>query len=178
MMQRQFPNLFAPAVWLDTLEVQFSLLAEPPEDQYIANVNVVPYVGSQWVVVQTQHYPEMPGGTREPDEPYAETLRRELLEEAGGQLLDYQPLGAWYCVSRAEKPYRSHMPHPAFYRYVVTGEVELVTAPSSPPGGETILSVDVVSLAEAVQRFILAGRVDIAELYQLAALVRRNSSSQ
>lgn len=129
------------------------------------------------MVVQTLNYPEMPGGTREPNEPYSETLQRELMEEAGARLLDYQPLGAWYCISRAEKPYRPHTPHPAFYRYVVTGEVEIVTAPSSPPGGEIILSVDVVPLAEAVQRFINAGRPEIAELYQLAALVRRNSAA-
>ena len=176
-MRRRFPTLFAPTVWIDTLEVQFDLCGEPPEDARIANVNVVPYIGTQWVVVQTEHYPEMPGGTREPDEPYTETMHRELLEEAGARLLTYQPLGAWYCVSRAAQPYRPHTPHPAFYRYVVLGEVEIVTAPSSPPGGETILSVDVVSLAEAVQRFISAGRSDIAELYQLAAFVRRNSSS-
>jgi 8-oxo-dGTP pyrophosphatase MutT (NUDIX family) len=130
-------------------------------------------VGEQCVIIQVgQHAWEVPGGTLEPNEHYLDTARRELFEEVGVDLIDFHPFGAWHCHSLADKPYRAHLPHPHFYRLVGYGEVEKVSAPLNPPGGEQVTLVEVVSIDEAARRFHSIGRDDLAELYQLAELVR------
>ena len=67
--------------------------------------------------------------------------RRELLEEAGAQLLTFELFGAWHCRSSAPAPYRPHLPHPESYRVVGYGEVALVGAPTNPPDGEQVIEV-------------------------------------
>jgi len=91
---------------------------------------------------------------------------RELMEEAGAKLISHRLIGAFHCVSQAEKPYRPHLPHPKYYRVVLIGEVEIVSAPTQPKGSETITSVDTVSVDTAVKRFSSQGRLELAELYQ------------
>jgi 8-oxo-dGTP diphosphatase len=139
----------------------------------ISNVNVVPYVGDQWLVIRLENGNwEIPGGTLEPDESYLDAARRELLEEAGARLLTFQIFGAWKCISEAPKPYRPHLPHPEFYRLVGYGEVELVGLPLNPSDAEQVASVELVTLDEAARRYRSVGRDDLAELYLLAAAMR------
>jgi 8-oxo-dGTP diphosphatase len=139
----------------------------------IRNVNVVPYVGDKWVVIATDYAEwEIPGGTLELDEHYMDAARRELLEEAGAKLLNFQPLGAWKCISEAPKAFRPHLPHPEFYRFVGYGEVELVSQPLNPADVAQVTNVELVSTDEAVRRFRSIGREDLADLYLLAATVR------
>jgi hypothetical protein len=69
----------------------------------------------------------------------------------------------------ADKPYRSHLPHPRFYRVVGVGEVKIIGEPENPPGGETVVVVETAPLDSIVARFLAGGRPDLAELYQLAA---------
>ena len=168
----QFPHLFNPT-YREPVHMRFELCTTPPQDDLISNVNLVPYVGEKWLIIQVDHYYwELPGGTREPHEPHAETLRRELLEEAGAQLKSVTSLGAWHCHSNADKPYRPHLPHPDFYRFVSYGEVEIVSQPLNPSDAEHVTCVELVSLPEAVKRFKSIGRDDFAELYTLAAWMR------
>lgn len=170
-----YPNLFAPVFWeWGPIHAQFEQLDAPPPEHLISNVNVVPYVGDQWVIIRLESGAwEIAGGTCEPDEHYLDTARRELLEEAGAKLLNSQPLGAWKCASEAPKPYRPHLPHPNFYRFVGCGEVELVAKPLNPADAEQVASVELVSLDEAVRRYRSIGREEFAELYLLAAAVRK-----
>lgn len=170
-----FPALFAPTVWFGHSDVQFELCAAPPERPLISNINIVPYSGEHWLILRLANSPEIPGGTSEPDEHYETTLQRELLEEAGAKLLNYQPVGAFRCYSHAEKPYRPHLPFPLAYRFVVMGEVEIIGQPTNPPDGEQILAVELVALATAVAVFQSAGRYDIADLYRLAAQLRQQA---
>jgi hypothetical protein len=53
------------------------------------------------------------------------------------------------------------------------GEVNLGTAPSVPVGGEQVISVESVEVGETSRRFLATGRPELAESYQLAALVRQ-----
>lgn len=171
-LQQQFPHLFLPC-YREPVHMCFELWQEPPQDALISNVNLVPYVGDKWVIIQVDNYYwELPGGTREPHEPHPDTLRRELLEEAGASLKTATPLGAWHCYSNAVRPYRPHLPHPEFYRFVSYGEVEIVGQPLNPHNAEHVTAVDLVRLEEAVKRFRSIGRDDFAELYILAAWKR------
>jgi len=164
----RFPELFAPVVGKRS-SAEFRRVDEVSCEGLVSNVNVVPYTAAGWVVlVLADGRPEVPGGTREPGESIEATLRRELLEEAGARLASFRTLGVWDCVSRAEAPYRPHLPYPTFQRLVGVGRVELVTAPTI-GDGEDVVEVLTVSLEEAQARFRAVGRGDLADLYGLAA---------
>jgi len=170
-LQEKFPHLFREVLWeWGPIHAEFKQLdAEPPLDR-IANINLVPRAGDDWVLLQHNNGAwDIPGGTLEPGEAYMDTLQRELLEEAGAALRSFQIIGAWQCLSKAEKPYRPHMPFPEFYRLVGYGQVALHAAPTNPTGGEQIAAVECVSLKQALEYFKSCQRYDLAELYQFAS---------
>ena len=169
-LEEKYPHLFCDVLWeWGPIRAKFKQLdTEPPLD-LIANVNLVPCVGNDWVLLQHKNGDwDIPGGTLEPGETYMETLKRELIEEAGAELHSFKLLGAWHCVSMAEKSYRPQMPFPEFYRLVCYGQVELKTVPTNPPDGEQIIAVESVSLKQALANFQSCHRYDLAELYQYA----------
>ena len=126
--------------------------------------------------LQTREW-EVPGGTLEPGESYSDTIRRELMEEAGACLKTFEPFGAWHCFSTAPKALSSYtIPHPEFYRLVGYGAVEITGNPENPEGGEQVASVDLVPIEEAVRRFRDINRFELAELYQLAARMRNTKN--
>jgi 8-oxo-dGTP pyrophosphatase MutT (NUDIX family) len=166
-----FQNLFAVRDW-GFMTWQFAQVSDPPR-QLIANVNMVPFVGDDVVVIHLSNGKwEIPGGTLEPNEAYLQTITRELLEEAGAKLISFTPFGAWECQSRLERPYRPHLPHPHFFRLTGYGDVEIVTTPTIPQGGEDVDRVEVVTINEAATRFRSVDRADLADLYLLAAQLR------
>ena len=157
---------------------QFELRAAPPPANLISNVYAVSFIGAQCLLIRMLHRQrevwDITGGTLEPGETYLDAIRRELMEEAGAQLLTFEPFGAWHCWSSAPAPYRPHLPHPESYRVVGYGEVALVGSPTNPPDGEQVIEVACVSVEEAVRR-LRTSRPDLpefAELYRLAAALR------
>ena len=167
----EYSHLFRTLDW-KVVTADFEMTSQLPRDDMIAAVNVVPRIGDRWLLVQfSSGVWWVPGGTREPGEELYATLQRELLEEAGAELGSVRWLGAWKCHSTQPKPYRSHIPHPVFYRAVAIGQARVTCAPTMPPDGETVVDVAVVSLDEAVERFRSTGRDDLADLYRLANAV-------
>ncbi|CAG7643262.1 NUDIX domain-containing protein [Paenibacillus allorhizosphaerae] len=169
----KYPHLFQPHHWTNRIS-QFELFDAVPSESLISNVNMVPFQGDDCVVIRLENGQwEIPGGTLEPEEHYVTALRRELIEEAGARLVSpFIAFGAWKYHSTAEKPYKPHLPHPLFYRLVGYGNVEIVSAPTVPDGGEKVSAVEVMTLQEAKARFIETGRPDLAELYELASDLR------
>ena len=165
----RYPRLFRPAYW-DFVSARFRLADALPSDRLIANGNVVPRVGDNWLVIRLDDDRwTVPGGTRDPGEAVETTLRRELAEESGAEIESYRVFGHWVCVSNRRKPYRPHVPYPLFYRVVAVADVCSIGEHTSAVDGETVLEVAVVPLDEAVRRFGSSGRRDLAELYLLAA---------
>lgn len=149
-------------------------LSEHTDEKLVSNVSIIPCSGDKYVIFQVDNGMwELPGGTLEPEEHYLAGLRREVMEELGGELESYTIFGQFNCESRAEFPYRAHIPHPRFVRLVGYGQVKLVGKPLNPPDGEQVVAVEVVGIEDAVRRLESVGRSDIAELYRLADDIRR-----
>ena len=172
-LSTQYPALFQQVVWpWGPIHARFELLETAPPERLIANVNVVPLVGRDWVMIRLQNGAwEIPGGTLEPGETYSDTLQRELKEEVGARLCSWRVFGAWRCHSFAAQPYRPHLPFPDFYRIVGLGEIELDGTPQNPCGAEQVVSVERGSLETVVERFTAAERHDLAQLYHLASQI-------
>lgn len=174
----QYPTLSAP-IWWEPVESRFAAgVYEGFENDAsrVSNISIIPTVGERYVVMQLEDGRwELIGGTLEPGEAYMNGLKRELMEEIGAELVTFAIIGHFACSSKAEQPYRPHIPHPHFVRLVGTGEVQLVAKPLNPPDGEAVAKVELVEIGEAIERFRSQGRHDIAELYAFAHECRSNN---
>ncbi|WP_162198446.1 bis(5'-nucleosyl)-tetraphosphatase (symmetrical) YqeK [Paenibacillus wulumuqiensis] len=166
---RTLPALSADIHW-GPVTARFHERIDPAglDTALISNVSIVPMVGDRLVMIQLEDGRwELPGGTLEKDEPYLDALQREVEEEMGGMLLDYQVFGYFHCESAASLPYRPYIPHPHFIRLAGYGQVRLQGAPLNPPDGEQVARVDVVDIEEAVERLRSTGRSDLADFYRM-----------
>jgi 8-oxo-dGTP pyrophosphatase MutT (NUDIX family) len=169
---QEFPHLLQEGTW-GAIQHRFEICLSSPPAELVGNVSLVPFVGECVLVIRLQDGQwEIPGGTLEPGESYLDAIRRELMEEAGARLLTVEWFGAWHCHSPAPEPYRLHLPHPEFYRVVGWGQVEIVSAPQNPQGGEQVAQVECVTVQEAARRFVDIERPDLADLYRLADAIR------
>lgn len=175
-LARSYPALFGPLDWGIVHVAGFTQTATVPDRSLIQSVNVVPFVADRCVVIQAVDGSLMlPGGTRVPGESLLDTARRELMEEAGGEIDAARPFGYWFCHSRRTEPWRAYLPHPDYLRLVVVAEARLVRLPTNPEVGERIARVDLVAVPEAVNRFAESNQPELADLYALAAQLRKRS---
>jgi 8-oxo-dGTP diphosphatase len=178
--QRDYPALFGRTEmsWA-AIETRFELLSGELDVALLARVYVVPFVGDDCVVVGfgtdgSQWGPA--GGGLEPGETYLDGLRRELREEAGACLESYTPFGVLHCRSHAPR-WWPHLPHPDYDCLYGYGDVELVGDPEVPEsGGEGIAAVELLPPERGVALLAGKGRVWEADLYRLAAALRRGAS--
>lgn len=178
--KERYPNLLQTYDWGNVIS-NFELSNGLPPVPLISNVNIVPFTNEKkCVLIRLDNGNwEMPGGTLEPNEDYLSALKRELIEEAGAKLVSsFTTFGAWKFISSAEKPYKPHLPYPIYYRVVGYGEIELVSAPLIPEDGEKVVAVEAMTLQEAQQNFINTGRPDLAQLYEIAGILRRGASNE
>jgi 8-oxo-dGTP diphosphatase len=169
---QRYPKLFQEVVWpWGPAQVHFELFLEDNLPlEMIAHVNLVARCGDGWLILRLEDGSwEVPGGTLEVRESYEEAIRRELREEAGAEIEAFRLIGGWHCHSLGDKPYRQHLPFPEFYRAVGVGRVALQGSPGNPAGGEPVVIVECLPLAEVIHCFEDQGRGDLAELYDLAS---------
>ena len=135
-----------------------SFESKVPSEDLVSNVTVVPFVGNRCILIFTKEWGWMiPGGTLEPGETYEAAARRELLEEAGAELLGFTPIFAIRHESKMTTPYREHLPFPIFYRIVGFGDARIVGEPTNPLGGEEVLKVELLDVQDAVKTVRDAG---------------------
>ena len=174
--QADFPHLFEEHVWSWGPVKTLFAPGEPPVE-LVSNINIVPFDDTGWLIVRQEVGWGIVGGTLEPGETYMDSLKRELLEEAGCELINFKLMGALRMEFLTEQPYRPHLPFPVSYRLVGVGEVRRITTPTNPADGEEILEVATFGLEEACRR--LENRPDdgplLAEIYRYAAVFREMS---
>jgi 8-oxo-dGTP pyrophosphatase MutT (NUDIX family) len=143
-----------------------------PEPQLVSNVHVVPFVGDDCVLLHTiESGWAMPGGTLQVAEKMEDTLQRELIEEIGAKINQYQLFASWDCKSSLEKPYRPHLPHPNFSIVLGWADVEIYTSPTSDGGVEQETTTDIVILPvdKAISHLKKNNKEHLAAIYSLAA---------
>jgi 8-oxo-dGTP pyrophosphatase MutT (NUDIX family) len=166
--QPTYPALFDERSW-GPVRARFEVnLVPPADDDLVASVHAVPFVGDDCVVVRLADGTwEWPGGTREPSEAWRHALVRELYEETGARILDYQPFGWYRCVSSAAT--------------VLAGwaQVELAGRPTVDIDlAEEVVQVACVSVETAGSLLEGCGRPELADLYRFAADIRGRSCAR
>jgi 8-oxo-dGTP diphosphatase len=176
--ESDFPHLFKEHIW-PWGPVKTVFEAAEPSVELLSNVNIAAFDHTGWLIVRQRIGWGIVGGTLEPGETYLDTLKRELMEEAGCELTNFEILGALRMEFLCEQPYRQHLPFPLSYRLLGVGEVRRITTPTNPEGAENILEVGTFELDEACCR--LERRPDdgplLAEIYKYAAIFRDKRTS-
>ncbi len=95
--------------------------AEVPPMEFISSVRAIVIKDGQVLVLRdTEETHIVPGGTREPSETLAETLRREILEETGWLTDHYMLLGFWHFHHLSPRPPDFPYLHPDFLNLIYT----------------------------------------------------------
>jgi 8-oxo-dGTP diphosphatase len=128
-------------------------MQEPPE-HLIHRVHVVasPEPGLVTVCESQEGWRFLPGGRLEPGESLTTAARRELMEEAGSEVIgSLQPFFSQVAHSRRAAPYLPHVPHPIIWWTFVAAETSVTGAPTSPVGGEQITGVHHLPVRDAAK---------------------------
>lgn len=142
-----FPDLYRET-YVDYADcrIRYTMAGQP--DALVSRLHLVAVTDDGRVVVcrSEQGWRFLPGGTREPGESLTELARRELLEEAGAELVgDLRVFAAHVADSNRDRPFRPHLPHPRTAWAYAIAAARVQGEPTNPTDGEKV--VDVVCLA-------------------------------
>jgi 8-oxo-dGTP diphosphatase len=165
----RFPDLFRDA-YVEYADCRVRYTMEPVPEEHVSRLHLVAVTADGRVVVcrSEQGRRFLPGGTREPGESLSDLARRELVEEAGAAL--HGEPRCFAAHSSRPKAYRPHLPHPRAYWAWAVAAVEVVGAPTNPPGGEPVVEVVTLSPAEAADYLEVHDRVHADVLRHAAAM--------
>jgi ADP-ribose pyrophosphatase YjhB (NUDIX family) len=140
------------------LRVAYYVGAGPPEERLVTSVRAVVLAGGDVLVLRNPDAVHaLPGGRREPDESFEETLRREIREETGYEIRDPRPLGIAHLRHLAPAPDGYAFPHPDFYWAVYAAESDGRRA--APPADDYELEAGFEPVGVALERVDLPSRI-------------------
>jgi 8-oxo-dGTP pyrophosphatase MutT (NUDIX family) len=155
---------------------EFLIVNSPIPEELIGNAYMIGVSKEKYLyIIQDGNKLEIPGGKKDIGEGHIETIKREMLEEAGVAIESYDVFGAWHLVLRSNKSLYPHLPHPEMYMVVGFGEVRKICEPSNPIGTIQTKEVKFDSIENAVKAFRESKRDDLADLYQLAWNIQNNN---
>jgi 8-oxo-dGTP pyrophosphatase MutT (NUDIX family) len=165
----QYPDLLRPRQ-VPNATRQFVVCDESPPEERIANVCLLPRLGSSWLYfVDESGSLQLPGGKKRAGETHRETVERELRGAVGAQLESIRLIGHWALRARAAKSGTTHLAHGESFDVVASGHVQLVGSPARAAEGDQTLEVRVAPLPRVVASFVADGQRDVADLYRLAS---------
>lgn len=128
-LQELEPVVEESAVWRDgkmSLSIRTYLGSKIPPLEYVTSVRCVLLHKKAVLVVHSTDgtYHILPGGRREDNESIEETLRREVLEEAGWTIKEESLLGFLHFHHLSSKPEGYTYPYPDFFQLVFSARTE------------------------------------------------------
>lgn len=118
------------------LDVASYLHDEPPPAEYVTSIRTVLVTAQGIAVLHNADGSHMlPGGRREEGESFAETLRREVLEETGCTIKDSVLIGFIHVRILSPRPEAYAYPYPDLFQVVFASEGDSVVEASSDPDG-------------------------------------------
>jgi ADP-ribose pyrophosphatase YjhB (NUDIX family) len=174
----RFPFLFRDYYPPDgSLRMSFELGSEFPAD-LIGTIRMVAFAGDRCLILRAEEGWWEPGGKPEPGESVFQAIEREMREETGAQVLDFEVFGAFRCTSLADGPPKPGLLWPEWYFVIGYGDVEMVgPAALSESEQGRLLEVGLFPLEEACRRLQPTPGAGpwLVDLYRLAAALREGA---
>jgi 8-oxo-dGTP diphosphatase len=148
---------------------EFKATTIVPDESLIGNTYMIAESnGKLLYIIQEDGNFQIPGGKKDPGENHIETIKREMIEEAGAEIESFSQIGLWHLILKSEKPFHPHLPHPELFMVVGFGKVKITQRPSNPDGSKATRDVCLDTIENVTEIFRKQNRNDLADLFQFA----------